>query len=101
MGRPYLALGRMVILYCTPWSTRIVVFSVAFRERLLDAVKKPMPVRLLSTLAKELARIREAASASNWFSAAGCGGWLSTGLVDLPIPRGVATTTTCGPQSKG
>src|SRR5207249_1163937 len=50
--RPYLALGRMEILCSIPWSTMIVVFSTALRDRLLEAVKNPIPVRLLSTLVK-------------------------------------------------
>ena len=35
-----------------PRSTITVVFSIALRERLLEAVKNPMPVRLLSTFVK-------------------------------------------------
>src|SRR5579862_6044339 len=75
MGNPCLALGRMEVLNSTSLSTTIVVFSMAFLERLLDAVKKPIPVRLLSTLVKLLVGTWPA---FGWFSSVGRGGLSST-----------------------
>src|ERR1039457_2417249 len=83
MGRPYLALGRIEILCSTPWSTTTVVFSMAFRERLLEAVKNPMPVRLLSTLVKdEIGAI--GGMVAGRVSASGCG-CVSTAVIDSSI----------------
>jgi|SRR5580700_6390321 hypothetical protein len=84
---PYFALGRMEILRSTPCSTRIVVFSMAFRERLLEAVKKPMLVRLLSTLVKVVAGI------CGWMGAGvispvGGGGWPRSVFVESFIREG-------------
>src|ERR1017187_210459 len=83
MGRPYLALGRIEILCSTPWSTTTVVFSMAFRERLLEAVKNPMPVRLLSTLVK--VEIWAGGTMVTGRFSTGCGGWVSTAVIDSSI----------------